>query len=517
MARKTQIIKPSPYPLTFTPRDLKREIVTDRQTNISENTIKYGPDDALPLRIIKAVDSSPAATQCIDEIKRFIQGASFTDESLMDLIVDPDGTTLWDLHSQICDYMAVLDGFSVNFKFNLEKKITAVYSIGLENCRFVRPETERSKEIRTIRYNPYFGTNEFKEDFSTDYQAFDLEAVTTGIKNEGTNYPGQIYYYGKERPLYKFYPVPKYWTAGENAIYADAAVYEYHKNNLDNSFLLSTLMNIIGDPNAQSQNPKYRKTKTDSNGNTVDDGSTHTVGQEFSEMMAENFSGVKKAGSVMALWSLNQDEAAKIQSFPSSTNFDTIEGTLNSVIRGIAIATGVQAILANLPQQASSLGSDGNSMKAAVELMLSRVSARQRTLELFYNNVLLPNLAQPTEAKVKIKNYMPISTQVTVEDKFWEFMDDQEKVDFINENVPNVNVKPRIVVTAPVEPLAPEPTHQDQILKGLGLRDIDKIGKIKARLESGKVTHDQAVMILKGFGFSDEQVNTFLQLNGEEV
>lgn len=505
----------SPYPEVFSPRNLERELQVERQIRNDEETVVWGADDAFPLRIINAVDESPTTLSCLDQVKKFLQGSEFSDQGLMDFVIDKDGTTLWDFHGQLCEYLSVLDGFTVNFKYDIERRITNAYCIPIENCRFKKSD---SKQIHKIKYNPYFGTNEYDMKYTKEYDVFNLKTVIEELTREGTGYKGQIYFYGAERPRYKFYPVPKYWS-GNKWIYVDGQIQTFHKKNLDNGFFQSILMKLIGDPNQPSKNPKYQKYKENSDGTKVPDGSTHTVGQEFSEMMSEQFSGVKEAGSVMAVWAKNRDESAEIQAFPSNTQFDLLQGTFTDAIRGITIATQVPAILANLPQQASSLGSDGNSIRAAIELMQARVAPNQRVLENFYNNVLLPNLQDEAmrTKKIKIKNYSPITTQVTIEDKYWEFMDDAEKADFINNNVPGITVKPRVsaeqATTAPDQATeqtteTPEPS---QAMQGLSLSTIDKINGIKNRMIKGKITVEQAVTMIKTFGFSDDEIMMFLK------
>lgn len=507
--RKTQYS--DPYISVYKPVSLEREVNNENQIRRDEDTIIWGADDALPLRVLNAVDSSPTTTSCLDRVKDFLQGSKFTDEGLMSMVIDKDGTTLWDFHAQICEYMALLEGFAVNFKYSIERKITEAYLVGLESCRFKKLD-RKSKQINTIKYNPYFGTQDYNNEFTKEYNVFNINTVIEEIKSQGTDYKGQIFFYGIERPMYKFYPVPKYWT-GKQWIYVDANIQEFHKNNLDNGFFSSSLMTMVGDPTAMSNDPDQMKEVTGTDG-VKRKVPTKTVGQVFDEKMATRFSGVKKAGSVFVRWVRERDQAVDIQAFPVNNQFDLLSGTFTDAIRGITIATKVPAILANLPQQASSLGSDGQSFQKAVELMQSTAEPKQRILENFYNNILLPNFSESTAARVKIKNYSPVSVPVELEDKFWEFMDDQEKAEFINANVPNIKVKPRI---APVTTQTGEPTQGNEVMKSLNLRQLDRIGKIKDRYVDGKLTLEQATTVLKGYGFTDEEVTMFLQLNGEEV
>lgn len=556
----------SPYPkaYSFNPKNLVREKSVTSQKNFLEDTIIYGEDDALPLRIAQAVDESPATTACIGTVAQFIKGAGFSNADLMNIKVDQYGTTLWDFHCQISDYMALFEGFAVNFKYDFEGKITNAYVLPFESVRFVK---SNDRNIRYMKYNPYFGTQEYKRDFTITYHAFNPVTIQDEIHEEGINYNGQVYYYGATRPLYKFYPVPRYWS-GKKWIYVDGKIQEFHAENLDNGFFQSVLMNVIGDPNQPSKNPKYQEIYTDENG-VKRSRSTKTVGEEFNEQMGEAFSGSKKAGTALVQWSLNSDTSTKIQSFPTNQNFDILSGTLSDAIRGITMATEVPAVLANLPQQQSSLGSDGASIQKAIELMQSRVAAKQAKLESFYNEVLLPMMGYNVE--VNIVNYNPVSTEVNIQDKFWNELSKKEKLDFVANNVPGVTLQPateaeatterslvEIIGTGGTQALLniiqlygdgtlteaqasntiqllfglsaaeamrmlrktdlgqPEPVQAQEIktndaLKNLTGRQLQGIQRIVRKFNKEELTFDQAAQLLKqGFGFTDEDVNAWL-------
>ena len=560
----------SPFPTAY-PRNLVREISVNTQKNWQEDTIIYGEDDALPLRIAQAVDESPATTACINTISSFIKGSRFSDPNLMSLKVDQYGTTLWELHNQLSDQMALFEGFCVNFKYNIEGRVTNTYVLPFESVRFVKSD---SRNINFFKYNPYFGTQEYKKDFTVTYHAYNPKAILNEQQAEGIAYNGQVYYFGMTRPLYKFYPVPRFWS-GKHWIYVDGKIQEFHKENLDNGFFQSVLMNVIGDPNQPSKNPKYQETYTDESG-VKRMRSTMTVGQEFNDQMAEAFSGSKKAGTALVQWSLSPDTSTKIQAFPTNSNFDVLQGTLSDAIRGITIATEVPAVLANLPQQQSSLGSDGNSIQKAIELMHSRVSARQRKLEQFYNEVLLPMMG--INAEVKVVNYVPAAQEVRVEDKFWAELSKKEKLNFISMNVPGVTLEPATEAEATNErslveiigvggtqallniiqlygegtltesqasntlqilfgitaqealkmlkkdslnpdgqEVKAEEFKTNDNLKNLTGRQLQGIQRIVRKYNKEELTFDQASQLLKsGFGFSEEEVNAWLVTPEEE-
>ncbi len=536
---KTPHYTVSPTPTVYhinqksSPEDLKREISTPSQRNWAEGTIIYGDDDALPLRIAQAVEESPAASSCIETIAQFIKGSKFSDETLMELVIDKEGNTLWDLHCSLSESLALFNGFAVNFKFNEKAKITNAFHTNFESCRFKEPG-EKDPYITHIKYNPYFGTNLNKVEYTKEYPVFNIKNATDQLSvltgKERKDWPGQIYYYGKTSPLHRFYPVPKYWSAKE-AIQADHKLQEFHGEELDNGFFQSVLINVIGDPNKMSNNPRTMREELQSDGTTIKLIPTKTVGEEFNEMMSASFSGSRKAGTAMVLWSLNSDTQVKIQTFPTGINGDRIVATQNSITKTITIATRVPSILANISEGVS-LGSDGNEMQKAVELMQSRTSEWRKLLQNFYNKTLIPNLENGTKARVEIQQFNPISQPIEIDDKFWDFLNDEEKIAFIKKNMPEIEIvrtatpaTPPPDTTTTINPDNPEqplPTPEtakaidpnqeaiDSLIRGLSRKDLSKFYGYVNDFRKGRSNLEQTKIFLRAFKLTDDQIMLFL-------
>ena len=513
----------SPTPTVFhraIPEALKREISTDFQRNYSDDTLFYGEDDALPLRIAKAIDESPAASACIDTIAQFIKGAGFSNPELGKLKIDKNGTTLWDFHTALADTLALFNGFSVNFKYNDSAKITNSYILSFESVRFKKPD-EGDPYIHLIAFNPYFGTDLYRKQYTQVYPVYDPEILKDQLAEQGTQFPGQVYYWGKTSPLYRFYPVPKYWT-GKKWIYIDGRIQEAHAENLDNGWFQSVLMNVIGDPNQPSQNPKYIDTYTDPVDGTIKQRSLKTVGEEFSEQMQATFSGSQKMGTALILWALNQDTSVKIQPFDSNANADLFIALQDLTTKNITIATRVPSILANISEGVS-LGSAGSEIQKAVELMQSRTAEFRMVLENFYNNILLPNLAKgATSEKISIINFNPVSEPVEIDDKVWEFLNDQEKAEWIRKNFPGITL---IRTAVPVQQIDPEtgqpivqPVTGNESLKNINLLQLNRIQAIVRRYNIGQVdpahkqalTLEQAKQFLLSYGLTEQDINAWL-------
>lgn len=518
------------------PENLKREIATQGQKDGFEDIIIYGPDNAFPLRLAQAVEESPAASSCVDTISKFIKGSGFSDTDLMKIVIDKEGTTLWELHSKLSDSLSVFWGLAVNLKFNREGRITNAYQLSFESCRFSMPP-EKSPYINEIKYNPYFGTSEYKIDETITYPVFNIKEVQNQIsgKNKADleGWGGQVYYYCKTSPLSRFYSKPRYWSAKE-AILADHKLEEFHNEELENGFFQSALLNLIGDPSTMSKNPKYMKDELQSDGVTIKKVPTITIGEEFNKMMAETFSGSRKAGTAMTLWSQNANEKVQVQPFPVGINGDRIIATHDSIIKIITIAFQVPSILANISEGVS-LGSGGSEIQKAIELMQSRTLEWREVLENFYNNILLPNLQKPIkDKKVEIQNYNPITEPIEVNKEIWAFLNEAEKVAFIKKNMPEIEIiraeAPAVApapttdpetgeaITPEQQPVTPAPAAPNEALKNLKIADLNKIQKIVARFNIWKVdpnntkalTYEQAKQMLSSFGFTEEELNAWL-------
>lgn len=530
MGRKKTVSAPQAtafVPLSTSPEAvIKREASVSGQIDTLQNTIIYGEGDSLPLRIARLVNESPAALACINTIAKYIKGSKFSSEALMKLKIDKYGTTLWQLHTKLCDTLALFDGFSVNFKFDRQGKITHTYPLSFESVRLTKPDD--NGYITEVKHNPYFGTGEKKTEHTTCYPVYDQKEVLNQIARDKNKFKGQVYYYGKTSPLYRFYPVPAYWSA-KNWINIDGKIQEFHASNLDKGFFQTIIWNIIGDPSLPSPNPNHWKKWTDEKG-VAQKTSTKTQGEAFTEMMTAAFAGSSKSGGGIGLWSQNVDTATKFQAAPTNQNHDLFTTLQDLTTKNITIATQVPGILANISEGVN-LGSGGSEIQKAVELMQSNTKESRNLLEQFYNEILLPNLSVATEERVEIVNYNPVTVPVTIEDKFWEAMDTEERREFIRNNVSGVKLKDA-VVAQPTTEVAPDGTivtvqpaeaQTNENLKSLNISDINKVQKIVARFNLSKVdpnnakalTLDQAKQFLASYGFTDEQINAWLVTDDE--
>lgn len=516
----------SPNPKTYyrtsntTPEALEREQTTLGQKDFMENTLKWGAKNDFPLELAKTVQDSPAASACISTKSKFIKGAGFSDPDLMKLKINKRGQTLWDLHCMLSDTLAMFEGFAVNFKFNEGGGIINAYNMAIENCRFVKPDDDLATNITEIKYNPYFGTVDYQKKYTKEYALWDPENLEEQIAKKGTKFTGQVYYYGKTKPLYRFYPVPDYWSA-KKWIYIDGKIQEGHAENMDNGFFQSVILNMIGDPSQKSKNPKYMRRVSNADGTTRLE-PDKTVGEEFDDMMSNSFSGTKKMGSALVLWALNQDTAAKVTAFPTTANADLFIALQDLTTKNITIATKTPGILANISEGVS-LGSGGSEIQKAAEIMQSNTVDDRMRLEQFYNEILLPNLQIEGQkvkknAEVKIKNYNPVTVKIEIDDKFWNVLNNEEKRRFVRENVSEIELDEEPKTDATGTELPEGEIQINDNLKNMTGRQQQQFLRIIRQFMKGTLNEDQAKLLLRSsFGFTDEEIIQILGLDDAPV
>jgi hypothetical protein len=111
--------------------------------------------------------------------------------------------------------------------------------------------------------------------------------------------------------------------------------------------------------------------------------------------------------------------------------------------------------------------------------------------------------------EVKIVNFIPVSQEIKVEDKFWEILPDTAKIQFVKDNIPGFAE----LEFAPVASanIAQTENTVNESLKNLTGRQLQGIQRIVRKYNKEELTFDQASQLLKnGFGFNDQDVNAWI-------
>jgi hypothetical protein len=396
---------------------VQREFAYSSQVDLQGKFMPFGPGDNFPNRLIDLVDGSPTATSCLSTVSDFVIGEGFSEgEDLENMKVNSQGMTLGQFHAIQGNSITHFWGMATLVKFSKTGVITEWWPVPFSYCRLGRPDDNGT--ISKIHYNPYFGTVLYKAQDTEIYDAYNPEQVTTQLAEQGKNFKGQIFWYGIRDRKNPFYPIPDYYSAHRwMNLEKNAAI--YYDENLENGFLQSSILKMIGDPN----DPSGLK---DGEGNDI------PKGKAFSSEMDKNFSGAKRNAKIMAFWASNKEEFPEIVSFPSNANADLYRAQDEHAVKKITIATKVPGILANISEGVS-LGGDGNMLRAATKVMQQRVKPMQNILTDYYAQIL-SKIAKPITEPISIVPYNAFPELEGVDPQVWEVLTVEERRQWVRDH-----------------------------------------------------------------------------------
>lgn len=424
--------------------------------------LPYGADDRFPLNLDEAISESESASSCLSTVQDFIEGFGFSDTELEKLKINSKGETFWQFHQQTVDSWAEFEGFYWLFRFNMSGQITEMELLAFENCRLGVPDS--NGYISKIYYNPFFGTPEYRaksKEQTICYDVYNPNAVKSQIADQKNKFKGQVFFFGTTTARSRYYPRPKI-TSALKWMKIEAGVADYHEDRIDNGFLNDYIMVQYGDPNAPSNNPDY-------NNESGTDKPT-TVGEEFDQVMEDNFMGKGKHANVMVQWVANKEEKPELVPIPSSANSELFLNLDKQATEKITVAFKVPGILANISQGVS-LGGDGNTVRVAVKLMQQRVVKKQRVLTDNYQKVL-KSFVIPYTKDITIVPYNPYPEMEILDQKIWDALTVDERREWINDNT-EIELSEATETVTP-EPNA-EPVQQARFSNAVPIAFTDKI------------------------------------------
>ena len=205
--------------------------------------IDYGNKNAFPNELLKIVDSSPTATQCIDKKSSFISADGFNDYVFAQKR-NVKGQTMDQVLADAADSEAIFEGRAYRILYNLD---------GMPASMEVLPfETVRKVKGGGFVVNPDFGKREFKEENNKFYHEFNpkipVEKRLEIIAEEGgfSKQRGEILYTFRNRPGKSIYPVPMYYSGIED-VKSDTGIMLLENSNIEQGFNVDFILYTVGD------------------------------------------------------------------------------------------------------------------------------------------------------------------------------------------------------------------------------------------------------------------------------
>lgn len=243
----------------------------------SNSYYKFGEGDVLPNCIIKAVNNSGTARECVDKLQTFIYGNGFQDFNVATSEGNADET-----------FNKVLLSFALHVSYSECVSARVVYNNAGEPVRIypLSFQTLRRHGNNTFEYNPLMGERAKARSDTRFTKAFNAkesldtrrERVNKQIKQYGEQFGDILYYFNKGAgTYYDIYPIPKYYS-GIDDIDSDAAITRLELSNLKKHWrpqvIISTgpIDNETKDANGTTQRDRFdaaMKSFTGEEGKTI--------------------------------------------------------------------------------------------------------------------------------------------------------------------------------------------------------------------------------------------------------
>jgi hypothetical protein len=367
----------------------------------------------------------------MESLSNYIYGDGFKEKVLANENTGVDGKTFDQLLSEIASPFPRLKGFALIVKYTIvgnEVLIKTLQSIPYESCRLGIPDD--AGFIRSIVYNPYFGTEDYKRSEDVRYTTFNPDpAVVLAESHSIPDYPGQIFWWGETSEFSRFYPHPYWWGnfdgkgGGRAAMENEALLSKLLNNELDNGFMQNVILKMIGDPDQPLPGQSDPK---------------KTVGKEFKKMLENDFSGVE-GKKMIVLWSKIKDEFPEIAAFPSNFNYEKLKDVVEKLRNEIVSILMVPPILAGI-QSSGSISKDD--IQNATMLLQSNVRAYQAVIERVFKKILQSwHNRSLALVSTEIASLSIFPDDVALPDFVWDFLNDEEKKSYIEINYPQITLK----------------------------------------------------------------------------
>jgi len=485
-------------------QNIFRQPVPRSRIDTSEGITKWGARNDFPQQLIGSVENSPSASSALDIWHEFIEGSGFVNPDIgeVKLNIDQD---LDDLHVLLSRDLATLWGCSVLISYNAFGLPISYKHLPFEGTRLGVLNDNGFTD--TIKFNPYYGMKEFDRKFTKWYYTFTpkpeqvMEQMADHAKKLEEKkikiaYPGQVFWFGIEKPLSRLYPKP-FYASSMNWFIVDEQIPLFHERNIHNNFLLGGMINKFGDPSAPA-------------GNSDEDlDQKKTVGEVFDDQMHECM-GAENGGGWIVNWMLNKDQKAEFEAFDNNANdkmFDTLQ---DQTTEQISIGFKTPRILLGIGQ-AGQLG-DTQEIVNAIRVMQARTERLRNILSAVYVKVFSGAVDKTGKLKFEgedfdIKSINPINV---IPDKIFEVFTTAEKRQFANENF-NVELKEQEAVAGkPAGTVDPLQAAAQAGLKG-SVGGVQGILAIQQGVSAGTTTRESALEVFQLiYGFSLEEAERLL-------
>lgn len=433
----------------------------------------YDVDNLYPQRADEVRNGSFTLKSAVDRITDFIKGQGWEDPNLANLIVNGEGMTANDVLDMIAQDKSPFAGFALHFKYNLNFRIAEITPIewmytrlGLPNERGhvddIKYSTNWERDPSKVLHDPYV---------IESYHTFnpDPNVVRTQMENCGgwQNYPGQILYW---TPKPGKYPKSRFDAAFDYA-QAQAEIGVASVSGIQNKFSAQHIFRYPGE--------------------FPDD----KAAEKFKQGMAE-FQGAKGTNSTLVVEDPSRGEGPArplVESIQMQNTDKMYEFTSKDARNALRETLAVPApILGQLPESGMF---NQEQIRDSYDYMNVMTSGDRDQIVRVFKKIFTFWKDAITIGTFNIRPLMYGGAPAS--------------------GTPSPNGTPagqpgQPGQTAPGQPAAAPARAVDETLTRLDPKQTQHLLRVMRLVERGKMSREAGLVMLKAYGFTEDELNIFL-------
>lgn len=427
-----------------------------------DNYYRFGDDDCLPNEIIRKVNDSGTARECVEKLAQFIQGNGLVDQAL--------GSSPANISQSFNSAISELSGIAAYFKC---VSFRVIFDNSGQPARAYPVSTQklRRKGFTKFVYNELMGEPHYirRQDKSlclfnpTETPQERLKRVSWQIKEYGEQWGDIVYHFKKGVGLHAdVYPVPGYYS-GIDDIESDAGISRLEKRNIQKGWRTP----IIVSTGPIDKNVQDDRGKTDYD--------------KFADNM-KRFAG-EDAAYALHIEGATNEAKPTVTTIDIAEILDQTDKATDRVGRKVCRHMGVPPVLVGF----STAGQLGNTQELINSMDLFRLSV------------------------IEYQDLIKEALSIVWPDKNWEL----SKLTLWESTSSSTGSTPTSSTTGQADLNAPK---INEAMRTWGMADINRIQKIVSRYNIGlsdpnsdkALTFEQAAQILKGYGLTDDDINVWI-------
>jgi hypothetical protein len=446
--------------------------------------IKWGKDNSFPTEILKLYKSNPIHGSIVKGKARYLSGLSIKPENdspiVQDFLKRANKKESWYQLGKKCNPDKVLyGGFAIVITTNIAGQPLSFKHIDMGKLRI-------TDDRKGVEYSDEWGTKKHHSAIKKTYYPF----YEDGYIGES------ILYYKDHSPsicsIEDAYPESEY-TSVILDISTAIEISKYFNSLVKNGFSAGHVITFFSGEISP------------------------TAKQEIKDRFESQHQGAENAGKVAICFVGKDGKGVEIANVDSNNLDKQYQELGSALLQNIITGHNVSGVLFKIKKDGSQLGNDRNEIDLAYQLFINEYAKPEQEP---FNNIVQKFCLIKTGVNTKFftEQFNPINKELPLDNQIVK--DALDKIDpniYVNYIMEHFGLKKPEGVQALPAPTQVQESAANEHIKNLTAYQRNGMLSVVKKFNDGKMTKEQALIMIKGFGISEDDAVLFLGIKPETI